>query len=228
MSTELEINSKHRILSDRYYLHNVITQSNYSRIFLATDLAIDYRRCAIKQLYPRYYPKKMQTKIETEFLREVSISQQIAGIHPQLCRHYNYLVDSGNQYLVQEWIEGSTLRDKLQQQKKITESETQAILSSILTILERLHNLKIVHNDLKPSNIILRSKDRLPVLIDFGIARRIDTKDPQNSIVGTPGYMSLEQAMGKTDYNNDLYSLGLIAIYLLTGKPPQLINFNNE
>ena len=225
MRLDLDANSK--ILGDRYYLHYLIAQSNHSKIFFATDLAIDFRKYAIKQMYPRYFPVEIRSEIESAFLQEVQILKKFARKHPQICQFYNYFVDSGNQYIVQEWIEGITLEEKLRQQIKLSESETKSILLSILSILEYVHSLGIVHNDIKPDNIILRSQDRLPVLIDFGVAREVNYNYGQN-IVGTPGYMSLEQAMGKTTFSNDLYSLGLTAIFLLTGKSPQSIDFNSE
>jgi len=223
----LDLDAKSKILGNRYYLHHLIAQSHYSKIFLATDLAIDGRKCAIKQLYPSYFPIKMQSKIESAFLEEVEILKKIAQKHRQICQFYHYFIDAGRQYLVQEWIEGITLRQKLDRQSKLSESQTKSILSNILLALEYIHSLGIVHNDIKPSNIILRHSDRLPVLIDFGIARQVNT-DYQQNIVGTPGYMSIDQAMGKVSYRNDIYSLGLTAIYLLTGRSPQSINLNSQ
>jgi serine/threonine protein kinase len=217
-----------KILGDRYYLHDLIAQTNYSRVFLASDLAINHRKCAIKQFYPSYYPATAQSKIKSEFLHEVEISQKVSGQHTQICQYYNYLIDSGNQYLVQEWIEGTTLEQKLCQQSKFSESETKNILSRILLVLKHIHDLEVVHNDLKPGNIILRFIDNFPVLIDFGIARNINSEYEPKTIVGTPGYMSLEQAMGKVSFENDLYSLGMTAIHLLTGKTPQSIDFEEN
>ena len=227
-SYKLDLGSKVKILSGRYYLHDLIAQSNYSRIFLATDLALNYRKCAIKQLYPNFCPVKMQPQIESAFLKEVEISRKIAGKHPQVCQFYNYLSDLGNQYLVQEWVEGSTLEQKLRQQAKLSETETKDIFRKILLTLKSIHNLGIVHNDIKPSNIILRLQDNLPVLIDFGIARTVDCNQKPKVIVGTPGYMSVEQAMGNVAFSNDLYSLGLTAIHLLTGISPLDIDFNSS
>ena len=178
-------------------------------------------------MYPSYFPVKIRSKIESAFLQEVQILKKLARKHPQICQYYSYFVDSGNQYIVQEWIEGTTLEEKLRQQTKLSESETKSILLSILSILEYVHSQGIVHNDIKPDNIILRSQDGLPVLIDFGAAREANCNYGQN-IVGTPGYMSLEQAMGKTIFNNDIYSLGLTAIFLLTGRSPRSIDFNLE
>lgn len=223
----LNSNSSSKILGDRYYLHDIIAQGNHSKVFLATDMLLNYRRCAIKQMYPRYCPQKMRSTFKSAFLQEVEILKKFTRQHSQICQFYNYFVDAGNQYLVQEWIEGTTLQEKLNFSGKLSESETKSILLNIVSVLEHIHSLGIIHNDIKPSNIILRLQDQLPVLIDFGIARKVNA-DYERSIVGTPGYMSVEQAMGKVSINNDLHSLGLTAIHLLTGKSPLSINFNTD
>jgi len=223
----LDLDTKSKILGNRYYLHHLVAQSDRNKIFMATDLAINFRKCAIKQMYPSYFPVKMRSKIESAFLHEVEILKKFTSQHAQICQFYNYFTDSGNQYLVQEWIEGTTLEKKLCQQEKLSELETKNILLNLLPTLEYIHSLGIVHNDIKPGNIILRSQDRLPVLIDFGIARKVDQNYGQR-VAGTPGYMSLDQAMGKADFNNDFYSLGATAIELLTGKSPLSIDFNSE
>ena len=223
----LSLDAKSKILGDRYYLHYLVAQSNYSKIFLATDLAIDNRRCAIKQLYPNYYPAEIRSKVESAFLQEAQVLKKFAQKHPQICQYYSFLVNSGNQYIVQEWVEGTTLEEKLRQKPRLLETEIKNIILNILLILEYVHSQGIVHNDIKPSNIILRLQNKLPVLIDFGVAKKINTDYGQN-IVGTPGYMSVEQAMGKATFSNDLYSLGLTAIHLLTGKSPLGTDFNLE
>ena len=223
----LNLNSSSKILGDRYYLHHLIAQGNHSKVFLATDLLLNYRKCAIKQMYPSYCPQKMRSTIESAFLQEAEILKKFTRKHSQICQFYNYFVDAGNQYLVQEWIEGTTLQEKLHFSGKLSESETKSILLNIVLVLEHVHSQGIVHNDIKPGNIILRLQDRLPVLIDFGIARKVNA-NYGHDIVGTPGYMSLEQAMGKVSVNNDLYSLGLTAIHLLTGKSPLSIDFDTN
>ena len=223
----LQLALENKILGDRYCLHEVVAQSSYSRVYLATDLALNDRPCAIKQLSPNFCPEKMQTKIESTFLREVAMSKEIAGKHPQLCQFYNHFIESGKKYLAQEWIEGITLKQTLCQHSQLSESTTKNILFNILVVLERIHSLGIVHNDIKPSNIILRQRDRLPVLIDFGIAAKVSNNSRSAIVAGTPGYMSLEQARGESTVNNDFYSLGMTAICLLTGRSPQTIDFNN-
>ncbi len=222
-NSSLDLSSQ--LLNNRYYLHDLIAQSNYTQVFLASDL-VGNRKCVVKQLCLNLCPAKAKQAIESMFWQEAQILNKLTGKHPQICQFYGYFRDHDALYLVQEWISGITLEQKLHQQHQLSESETKEILLSLLSVLECIHRLGIIHRDIKPNNIILRSEDNLPVLIDFGVAQIGDRREPK-IIVGTPGYMSLEQAMGQAAYDNDLYSLGLTAIHLLTGKPPQNINLEH-
>ncbi len=219
-----------QILNSRYCLVHSIRQSDYSQIFLARDLAFKQRKCVIKKLVtnPRDIP---MTKIRALlFEREAYILQKLSGKHDRIPQFYRYFVDYDAYYLVQEWIRGITLQQKLRSQTKLSELETREILLDLLPVLDCIHSLGIVHRDLKPNNIILRAKDRRTVLIDFGVAKEINNetaaKQPPNfPRVGTPGYIAPEQIVGKADYSSDLYSLGLMAIHLLTGVSPQDSSF---
>ncbi len=222
--TSLSLDSREKLLNKRYYLHELIAQSSHSRVFLASDLVFGHQKCVIKQLCLNFSSAQKKQTRELIFEEEAQILKKLAGKHTQICQFYDYFSDSNCLYLVQEWIQGITLEQKLRKQQKLSENETRDILLNLLPVLECIHSLGIVHLDIKPANIILRAKDNLPVLIDFGVAHRVNARR-QKLIVGTPGYMSLEQAMGHTTYNNDLYSLGLTAIHLLTGKSPLTFDF---
>ncbi|WP_019508148.1 serine/threonine-protein kinase [Pleurocapsa sp. PCC 7319] len=214
-----------KLLNGRYYLHNLIAKSTYSRVFLASDLVNRCQKYVVKQLCFNLCPiKEKQTRM-LMFEQEAEVLKKLAGRHNQICQFYDYFKDSDGLYLVQEWVRGITLEQKLLKQQKLSESETKSILINLLPVLECIHSLGIIHCDIKPNNIILRKEDNLPVLIDFGITQEVGTCQSPKLIAGTPGYMSIEQAMGCTTYNNDLYSLGLTAIYLLTGHSPQTREF---
>lgn len=206
-----------KLLSNRYYLCEPIAKKNYSQVYLARDIA-KHRKCIVKRLDLNSCPAKIRRVAEEMFWREAKISQKLSGKHPQIGQFYNYFRRDDSCYLVQEWIPGITL-EQLQLQQQFSESEIKEILLNLLPVLEYIHAQGIIHHDIKPNNIILRSHDNLPVLIDFGVAREIGDRNLQNSITGTPGYMSLEQAMGQIAYDNDLYNLGSTAVHLLTGSP---------
>ena len=207
-----------KLLGDRYYLYQRIAEKNYTQVYLARDIA-EHRKCVVKRLDLSFCPPKKRQIIGKMFRREAKILEKLSGKHSQICQFYRYFSKDYCHYLVQEWVPGITLEEKLHRRQRFSESETRKLLLNLLPVLECIHSLGIVHHDIKPNNIILRSSDSLPVLIDFGVAREIDDRYQPKAIVGTPGYMSLEQAMGRAAYDNDLYSLGLTAVQLLTGSP---------
>ena len=103
----------------------------------------------------------------------------------------------------------------------------------LLPVLDFIHNQKIIHRDIKPANIILRHKDKKPVLIDFGAVKETmgttftsSGNSASTIVIGTPGYMSAEQSSGRPVYSSDLYALSLTAIYLLSGISPKHLNTN--
>ena len=112
----------------------------------------------------------------------------------------------------------------------MSEAAVRDLLKSLLPTLSFVHSKHIVHRDIKPDNIILKQRDQQPILIDFGAVKETmgtllnaQGKSTQSIVIGTPGFMPSEQAAGRPIYASDLYSLGLTAIYLLTGKmPPEL------
>ena len=219
------INSLHqnKLLNRRYCLDELIATTADSQVFLARDL-VEHRKCVIKRLN-LFDSAKLKSTKESMFRQEAEILKKLSGKHELICQFYDYFNHAGTWYIALEWIDGITLK-QLRSQIELSESEIEAILLNLLSVLECIHSFGIVHRDIKPNNIILRWQDNLPVLIDFGVAQYCDDRY-ESTIVGTPGYMSLEQARGKTAYSNDLYSLGLTAIYLLTGESPQTIDLEN-
>ncbi|MDB9315829.1 serine/threonine-protein kinase, partial [Spirulina sp. CS-785/01] len=162
------------------------------------------------------------------FAREAAILEELGEHHPQIPTLYAYFEADGQFYLVQEYIEGDTLTQQVQQQGTFSEDRVRDILSQLLAVLEYVHSRNIIHRDIKPDNILLRHSDSKPILIDFGAVRETMTTvatpsgNTVNSIVvGTPGFMPSEQNIGRPVFSSDLYALGLTAIYLLTGKFPR-------
>lgn len=215
--TNFTLNLENKLLNNRYYLYELIANSNYSQVFFARDI-VEHRKCIIKRLCLDFCSMKVKQTLKSMFEQEAKILKTLRGKHSQISQFYNYFSDHNSWYLVQEWIAGITLEQKLCRQEKLSESETKKILLNLLPVIEYIHSLGIIHGDIKPRNIVLRSQDNLPVLIDFGVAQQSHRRQPK-VIAGTPEYMSLEQAMGQATYSNDLYSLGLTAIHLITGTP---------
>ncbi|MDJ0732434.1 MAG: serine/threonine-protein kinase [Crocosphaera sp.] len=131
--------------------------------------------------------------------------------------------EQGEFYLVQEYIEGKTLEgETLAGISPISQEQAFSLLTSLLRTLQYIQEKNIIHCNIKPENIIIRSSDGLPVLIDFcvGKVRRYSGAVISSLVIGTPGFMSPEQMMGHPIFSSDLYALGFTIIYALTGKLP--------
>ncbi|MFM7888464.1 MAG: protein kinase domain-containing protein, partial [Pseudanabaena sp.] len=207
----------------------MLGEGGFGKTFLAEDTQMPSRRlCVVKQLKPVTTNPELYKLVEERFQREAVILEKLGEKSNQIPSLYAYLSENGHFYLIQEWVEGSTLDNLIGNQNFLNEKNVREILVNLLPILEFIHAQGIIHRDIKPENIILRQYDNVPVLIDFGAVREtmgtlFNSKgNPTSSIViGTPGYMASEQAAGRPIASSDLYSLGLTAIYLLTGKSPQ-------
>jgi serine/threonine protein kinase, bacterial len=218
------------LLNNRYQVIQVIGAGGFGDTFLAEDVHLpSRRRCVIKQLKPitNNDPQNYQL-IRQRFEREAATLEYLGESSNQIPKLYAYFSENGQFYLVQEWIHGQTLTKIVEAKGFESETAVRQILLSLLWVLDYVHSKGIIHRDIKPENIILRSVDGKPVLIDFGAVKetiRSVVNSPgyptRSLVIGTPGYMPSEQAVGRPVYATDIYSLGLTAIYLLTGKHPQ-------
>ena len=218
-----------QLLSNRYRIIRELSEGGFGKTFLAEDTHMPaQRRCVVKQLKPVTANPQIYQLVQERFQREAAILEDLGDASDQIPRLYAYFASAGEFYLVQEWIDGETLTEKVQQHGTLNESAVRDILVSLLPVLDYVHSKRIVHRDIKPDNIIVRHRDGKPVLIDFGAVREtmatvVTTGGNAASsiVIGTPGFMPSEQAAGRPVYSSDLYSLALTAIYLLSGKVPQ-------
>jgi serine/threonine protein kinase, bacterial len=224
------------LLNERYQVIRTLGSGGFGETFLAEDTQMpSHRRCVIKQLKPIQNNPQIYQLVQERFAREAAILEDLGGSTDQIPILYAYFQSNSQFYLVQEWIEGDTLTEKVRQQGLFSESAVRELLGNLLPVLEYVHSKRMIHRDIKPDNIILRHRDGKPVLIDFGAVRESmgtvlnSQGNPTSSIViGTPGYMPSEQAAGRPVYSSDLYSLGMTAIYLLTGQPPQALETDSR
>jgi serine/threonine protein kinase len=216
-----------QLLCSRYQILRELGRGGFGITYLAKDVLSNFL-CAIKKLDP------LSADIETAkklFHREVNILNNLQA-NKLIPKFFNYFEEEGNFYLVEEYIEGLPLTELLDEQW--TESEVINFLRQILDVLASLHRRNIIHRDVKPSNIIVRSEDKQFVLIDFGSVKQVDISYPSfqsphtQTMIGTPGYAPPEQMAGKPRFNSDIYSLGLTAIQLLTKMHPRELRRDDE
>ena len=216
------------LLNNRYRISKALGRGGFGHTYLAIDTHMPSgRQCVIKQLKPISQQPQMYQWVQKRFGREAAILEAIGEGSKQIPKLYAYFSEAGTFYLVQEWIDGVTLTQKLDQEGTLSQEEVREILVSLLEVLQYVHSNHLIHRDVKPDNIILRASDGVPVLIDFGGVKEAmgTVLTAQGNVtssmaIGTPGYMPPEQAAGRPVYSSDLYSLGLTGVYLLTGKTP--------
>ncbi|PZD74119.1 Serine/threonine-protein kinase C [Acaryochloris thomasi RCC1774] len=217
-----------KVLNNRYRLLRVLGQGGFGKTYLTEDTHLPSKSyCVIKELQPISGSKTAQNLVQERFKREASVLENLGQKHSQIPTLYAFFSERGMFYLVQEWVEGKTLTQKLQSEGLMKEKYIRNLTINILNIVDYIHSEGIIHRDIKPDNIIIRENDNKPILIDFGAVKEImgihlNTHGSINSSVriGTPGFLPPEQAIGRPIPSSDLYSLGLTAIYLLSGKLP--------
>jgi len=151
------------------------------------------------------------------FVREARAAAKVQ--HPNVVAIYDIGSDEGKAYIAMEFIEGPNLHKYLQTKGKLDVRESISIIVQAASALEAVHAAGIVHRDIKPDNILI-SKGGLVKLMDFGLAKADEMRLTASRVVmGTPCYMSPEQAKGeKADHRTDIYALGLVLYECLTGK----------
>ncbi len=205
-------------LADHYRLENEIGAGGMATVFLAEDLRHD-RRVAVKVLRP-----ELAAVIGAErFLAEIKLTANLQ--HP----HILPLFDSGEAdsflYYVMPFVEGESLRDRLRREKQLPVDDAVRIACEVASALDYAHRHGVIHRDIKPENILLH--DGRALVADFGIALAASkaggTRMTETGMsLGTPHYMSPEQAMGEREITarSDVYSLGAVLYEMLTGDPP--------
>jgi serine/threonine-protein kinase len=216
------------LLNNRYQIIRTLGSGGFGETFLAEDTQMPSRRlCVIKQLRAIQNNQQVYELVQQRFGREAAILEELGDGSSQIPRLYAYFSDNEQFYLVQEYIKGKTLTQVVQEKGLMNENSVKQILISILPVLDYIHSKGIVHRDIKPENILI-DIDAQPVLIDFGAVKETlgtiitpSGNATKSIVIGTPGFMATEQSVGRPMFASDIYSLGLTAIYLLTGKMPQ-------
>lgn len=214
-----------KLLDRRYQVIQVLGAGGFGKTYLAQDT----RRpgnptCVVKHLKPLNSDSSVLETARRLFSSEAETLEQL-GNHDQIPRLLAYFEEDQEFYLVQEFIEGHTLTQELPLGQRWEESRVIGLLSEVLNVLEFVHAHGVIHRDVKPDNLIRRRADNKLVLVDFGAVKQIrtqfaSTQGSHTITIGTPGYMSSEQALGHPRPSSDLYALGIIGIQALTGVMP--------
>ncbi len=204
-------------LCDRYRLDRELGVGGMATVYLAHDLRHD-RDVAIKVLREEV----AATVGRERFLREIRLAAKLS--HPHVLPLYDSGDADGTLFYVMPVVHGQSLRERLDTQRQLSIDDAVRIASEVAGALDHAHRLGIIHRDVKPENIMLQ--DGHVLVADFGIGKAISdttsaTLTQVGMSVGTPAYMSPEQAVGEeVDGRSDLYSLGCVLYEMLVGEPP--------
>ena len=205
-------------LSSRYRIVRELGRGGMATVYLSDDLRHD-RRVAVKVLHP-----ELSSSLGPDrFLREIKLAARLN--HPHIVPLYDSGEASGFLYYVMPLVEGESLRDRLLRDGHIGKDESLQIVRGIASALDYAHRQNIVHRDIKPENVMLQDGEAL--VTDFGIAKAVsvasgDTLTQTGMMVGTPAYVSPEQAAGELsiDGRSDQYSLACVLYEMLSGRKP--------
>jgi serine/threonine protein kinase, bacterial len=235
-------------LGDRYRIVRELGKGGFGQTYLAQDLNRFNELCVLKEFAPQVQGTYALQKSQELFEREAGVLYKLQ--HPQIPKfrelfRVNYHGDE-RLFLVQDYVDGQTYSavsiGRKQQGIGFSESEVIQLFQDILPVLDYIHSLWVIHRDISPDNLILRTSDRKPVLIDFGGVKEVAVKAElqyspaalagQSTIIptrlGKAGYAPREQMQrGVVSAQSDLYALAATALALLTGREPQELIDNN-
>ncbi len=218
------------LLQQRYRVTKVLGQGGFGRTYLSQDTGCFDEMCVLKEFSPNDRGRDALKKSKELFHREAQVLYQIN--HPQIPKFRANFEEQKRLFLVQEYAEGKTvaksLSDRLKNNKTFNEAEAVEFLLNMLPVLSHIHSMGIIHRDISPDNIIFRDRDKLPVLIDFGVVKagvtqlEVSTQIHQGTTVGKAGYAPGEQLQtGEAYANSDLYALAVTVVVMMTGRKPE-------
>ena len=217
-------------LRTRYRASRPLGKGGFGATFLAADEGLPgFPSCVVKQLRPNTQSASVMKMARELFEREAFTLGKI-GSHPQIPRLLDYFEEDSNFYLVQEFVDGETLKQEFERRGVFSEIDIRKILSEIFPALGFMHENGVIHRDIKPANIMRRKQDGQLILIDFGaVSSQVNKpsadEDPSglltNFAIGTPGFAPPEQMAMRPVYSSDLYATAMSCLYLMTGRSPK-------
>ena len=212
------LNTLRRALADRYAIERELGAGGMATVYLAEDVK-HHRKVAVKVLRPDLAASLGGDR----FLREIETTAQLT--HPHILPLLDSGAAEGTLFYVMPYVEGESLRDRIAREKQLPLEDALQIAREVADALSYAHSHGVIHRDIKPENILLESGHA--VVADFGIARAVSVAGGERLTetglaVGTPAYMSPEQAAGDSDLDgrSDLYSLGCVLYEMLSGETP--------
>ncbi|HYD81097.1 MAG TPA: serine/threonine-protein kinase [Paucimonas sp.] len=212
----------------RFYITRELGRGSVGTVYLGHDPVID-RAVAIKTFNPARLTAAEKRQHEQQFINEARAAGRLS--HPRIVTIYDASSEGGTTYIAMEFLEGRELNRMLDGGHRFSADDVASIIWKVADALGYAHRNGVVHRDIKPANIFIVG-ERQPKVVDFGIARAPNRVSDQASqaepytmfhqnLLGTPNYMSPEQALGRdVDHRTDLYSLGAVMYEMLTGKRP--------
>lgn len=226
--------------NNKYRIERVLGQGGFGITYLATDVRYNYR-VAIKEFFPKSLCDRdtntsrvsastdsnvqIVDKLRKKFLKEAEHISKMSSLN--IVRMFDVFQDNGTAYYVMEYIEGMSLSDMIKRNGPLAADDAVNYILQIGEGLSYIHSKRINHLDIKPANIMLRSKDNTPIIVDFGLSKQYDTNGNQTSstpIGRSNGYAPIEQYRdgGLKDFSpeTDIYSLAATLYYMLSGIVP--------
>lgn len=215
-------------LRNRYKIIKVLGNGGFGDTYLAQDIDLPNQpQCVVKRLKRNPDPKVLDIT-KRLFDSEAQVLYRLGNECEQIPKLFAHFEENGEFYLVQEFVDGENLSKEIYPGKQWSESEVAQLLQEILEVFTVIHNKSIIHRDIKPENLMRRHKDGKIIVIDFGAVKEIGTLMMNTQgltmpsvAIGTHGYMPNEQAVGQPKLCSDIYAIGMLAIYALTGIQPQ-------
>ncbi len=202
-----------------FSIERLLGRGGMGAVYLAREPALD-RLVAIKVLPPE---RAQSSDLRERFRREARTAAQLS--HPHIVPLLTFGEEDGLMYFVMGYVEGEALSARVHREGRLEVVEAVRVLSELAQALSYAHSRFVVHRDVKPENVLLEQPKALVRLTDFGVAKGIaaaSSLTTEGSVIGTPLFMSPEQASGRIDVDarTDIYSLGAVAFTLFTGRPP--------
>jgi CHASE2 domain-containing sensor protein len=212
------------LLKGQYRIKKVLGSGGFGKTYIANDTR-RRQTCVVKHFQPTLRDESVLYTARRLFKAEAQTLGQL-GSHERIPGLVDFFEEQQEFYLVQEFIDGTPLDQRIKAGKLMDEAEVVRFLIDVLEILSFVHSNQVIHRDIKPNNLIQRNDGRF-VLIDFGAVKALQTEltqmPGQTNLtigIGTQGYAPSEQLAGKPRYSSDLYALGMTAIQALSGFSP--------